>query len=125
MGREELLAAKRVALSLPAHHGRAVARCSTALTMEGPMDRPISRRYREANYHILDYGREPDFAFDQTPDAVTYWFLAAVLCAFIAAGLIVYRTSTVPPTTTQTAAVSTGHPAAQADPIAPTNVLSR
>lgn len=89
------------------------------------MDRPISRRYREANYHILDYGREPDFAFDQTTDTMTYWFLAAVLCAFIAAGLIVYRTGNVAPTATQTAAITTGHPAAQADPIAPANILPR
>jgi hypothetical protein len=93
--------------------------------MEGPMDRPISRRYREANYHILDYGREPDFAFDQTSDATTYWFLAAILCAFIAAGLIVYRNGAPPPNPTQTAAISTGHPAAQADPIGPANILSR
>jgi hypothetical protein len=92
--------------------------------MEGPMDRPISRRYREANYHILDYGREPDFAFDQTTDALTYWFLAAVLCAFIAAGLVVYRTGNVTPPT-QTAAITTGHPAAQADPLAPANILPR
>jgi hypothetical protein len=92
--------------------------------MEEPMDRPITRRYREANYHILDYGREPDFAFDRTADALTYWFLAAVLCAFIAAGLIVYRTGTPAPTT-HTAAMSTGHPAAQADPLAPVNILQR
>jgi hypothetical protein len=93
--------------------------------MEGPMDRPITRRYREANYHILDYGREPDFTFDQTTDALTYWFLAAVLCAFIAAGLIVYRTGAPAPHTTQTAAMSTGHPAAQAGPLAPANILQR
>jgi hypothetical protein len=89
------------------------------------MDRPISRRYREAKYHILDYGREPDFDFDRAQDALTYWFLSAVLCAFIAAGIIVYRTSTITPGPAQTAAISTGHPAAQADPIAPANVLSR
>jgi hypothetical protein len=93
--------------------------------MEGPMDRPISRRYREANYQILDYGREPDFAFDRAQDAVTYWFLAVVLCAFIAAGLIVYRTGASAPHDTQTAAMTTGHPAAQADPLAPANILPR
>jgi hypothetical protein len=48
-----------------------------------------------------------------------------VLCAFIAAGLIVYRTGAPAPHTTQTAAMSTGHPAAQADPLAPANILQR
>jgi hypothetical protein len=91
--------------------------------MEGPMDRPISRRYREANYQILDYGREPDFAFDRTQDAVTYWFLAVVMCAFLAAGIIVYRTGTSAPHVTQTAGMATDHPAAQADPIAPAALL--
>lgn len=72
---------------------------------------PVTRRYREANYHILDYGREPDF--DRATDAVSYWFLAAVLCAFIAAGIIAHRSGAIPPMMTQTAAVGTGHPAAQ------------
>ncbi len=69
----------------------------------------ISRRYREANYHILDYGREPDFG--RAPDAVTYWFLAAVLCAFIGAGIVAHRTGAIPSILTQ--ATSTGHPTAQ------------
>jgi hypothetical protein len=87
--------------------------------MEGAM--PIGRRYREANYHILDYGREPDFDFGP-PDATSYWFLAAVLFAFIAAGIIVYRTGAIAPT--QAATIGAGHPAAQTDdPIAPTALL--
>jgi hypothetical protein len=47
------------------------------------------------------------------------------LCAFIAAGLIVYRTGASAPHDTQTAAMTTGHPAAQADPLAPANILPR
>jgi hypothetical protein len=87
--------------------------------MEGTM--PIGRRYREANYHILDYGREPDFDFHRTPDAAGYWFLAAVLLAFIAAGIIVHRTGALTPA--QTATVATSHAAAQDNPIAPAALL--
>lgn len=84
---------------------------------------PISRRYRQANYQILDYGREPDFDFGQQ-DAASYWFLAAVLFAFVAAGIIVYRTGTIAPATMQVSAISAGHPSAQTDdPIMPTALL--
>ena len=87
------------------------------------MNRPISRRYREANYQILDYGREPDFDFERAPDAVTYWFLSAVLCAFLAAGLILYRTGAIAPATQTVGMTAPGHSAAQADPIAPYPLL--
>jgi hypothetical protein len=91
--------------------------------MEGPMDWPITKRYREANYDILDYGREPTLEFDRAPpDAAGYWFLAVVLFAFLAAGVIAYRSGhgAVQP---QTVASYSSHPAAQTDPIGPPPLL--
>jgi hypothetical protein len=47
------------------------------------------------NQHLgFDYGRyrlENGTEFKSQPDATGYWFAAAVLFAFVAAGVIVYR----------------------------------
>ena len=89
------------------------------------MDWPTNRRYRQANYDILDYGREPALEFDHASEATGYWFLAAVLFAFLAAGIIVYRAGNTATMSSpaQAAAIQTGHPAAQADPLDPQPLL--
>jgi hypothetical protein len=55
--------------------------------MEEPMDRPMEKQHLDYDRH----GLERDLEFEQRPDSAGYWFLAAVLFAFIAAGVIVYR----------------------------------
>jgi hypothetical protein len=58
--------------------------------MEEPMDRPME----EQHFDYDRYGLERDLEFEQPPDSAGYWFLAAVLFAFIAASVIVYRAGT-------------------------------
>jgi hypothetical protein len=60
--------------------------------MEEPMDRPMEKQHLDFDYDRC--GRERDLEFEQRPDSAGYWFLAAVLFAFIAAGVIVYRAAT-------------------------------
>jgi hypothetical protein len=57
--------------------------------MEGAMDHP--RRKSDLDFDYDSYGVERRLDSEQAPDAAGYWFLAAVLFAFIAAGIIVYR----------------------------------
>jgi hypothetical protein len=73
--------------------------------------------------HDFDYDGfrlEPSLESDRAPDAAGYWFLAAVLFAFIAAGIIVYRGGN---TEMQTAA--NYRAAAQSDPIASPPIVPR
>jgi hypothetical protein len=83
---------------------------------EGPQDQPMTK-------HDFDYDGfrlEPSLESDRAPDAAGYWFLAAVLFAFIAAGIIVYRGGN---TEMQTAA--NYRAAAQSDPIASPPIVPR
>jgi hypothetical protein len=59
---------------------------------------------------------------EQAPDAAGYWFLAAVLFAFVAAGIIVYRAGN---TEMQTAANYSSNPTAQTDPVASPPIVPR
>jgi hypothetical protein len=54
--------------------------------------------------------------------AAGHWFLAAVLFAFIAAGIIVFRAGN---TEMRTAADYSSHPAAQSDPVASPPIVPR
>jgi hypothetical protein len=60
--------------------------------MEEPMDRPMEKQHLDFDYDR--HGLERDLEFEQRPDSAGYWFLAAVLFAFIAAGMLVYRAGT-------------------------------
>jgi hypothetical protein len=68
------------------------------------------------------YGPEPRLDAERGLDAAGYWFLAAVLFAFIAAGIIVYRAGDEE---VQTAANYSSHPAAQSDPVASPPIAPR
>jgi hypothetical protein len=61
-----------------------------------------------------------DLSVVSTPDAAGYWFLVAVLFAFIAAGIIVYRAGNAE---MQTAANYSSHPAAQTSQLNPQPLL--
>jgi hypothetical protein len=65
---------------------------------------------------------EPSLKSERAPDAAGYWFLAAVLFAFIAAGVIVYRAGNAE---IQTAANYPSHPTAQSDPVASPPIVPR
>jgi hypothetical protein len=60
--------------------------------MEEPMDRPMEKQHLDFDFDR--HGLERDLEFEQRPDSAGYWFLAAVLFAFIAAGMLVYRAGT-------------------------------
>lgn len=75
--------------------------------------------------HDLDFdfdscGLERSLESERVPDTAGYWFLAAVLFAFIAAGIIVYRAGNAE---IQTAA--NYRPAAQSDPVASPPIVPR
>ena len=53
------------------------------------MDQP--RKKPDLDFDYDSYGLERRLDAERVPDAAGYWFLAAVLFAFIAAGIIVYR----------------------------------
>ena len=72
------------------------------------MDQPMKNR----DFDYDSYRLEPSLESERAPDAAGYWFLAAVLFALVAAGIIVYRAGN---TEMQTAA--NYHPAAQSDPV--------
>jgi hypothetical protein len=84
------------------------------------MDQPMKKPDLDFDYD--SYGLERRLDSERAPDAAGYWFLAAVLFAFIAAGIIVYRAGN---TETQTAANYPSHPAAQSDPIASPPIVPR
>jgi hypothetical protein len=88
--------------------------------MEGVMDQPVKKTDLDFDYD--GYGLERRLDDEQAPDAAGYWFLAAVLFAFIAAGIIVYRAGD---TEMQTAANTSSHPAAQSDPVASPPIVPR
>jgi hypothetical protein len=84
------------------------------------MDQPIKKPDLDFDYD--SYGLERRLDSDRAPDAAGYWFLAAVLFAFLAAGIIVYRAGN---TEMQTAANYSSHPAAQSDPVASPPIVPR
>ncbi len=84
------------------------------------MDQPMKRPDLDFDYE--SYGLEPRLDTERAPDAAGYWFLAAVLFAFIAASIIVYRAGN---DETQTAANYPSHPAAQSDPLASPPIVPR
>jgi purine-cytosine permease-like protein len=55
--------------------------------MEGPMDNQITKQNNEHNYHL-----ESSLEDKNGISAAGYWFAAAALFAFLAAGVILYRT---------------------------------
>ena len=81
------------------------------------MDQPAKKT--DLGFDYDSYGR---LDAERAPDAAGYWFLAAVLFAFIAAGIIVYRAGN---TEMQTAANFSSHPAAQSDPVASPPIVPR
>jgi hypothetical protein len=86
------------------------------------MDQPVKKTdldFRDFDYDRYGLERRLD---EQTPGAAGYWFLAAVLFAFIAAGIIVYRAGD---TEMQTAANYSSHPAAQSDPVTSPPIVPR
>ena len=84
------------------------------------MDQPGKKTDLDFDYD--KYGLERRLDAERAPDAAGYWFLAAVLFAFIAAGIIVYRTGDAG---IQTATNYSSHPAAQSDPTAPPPIVPR
>ena len=80
------------------------------------MDQPMKKHDVEYDR----YGLEPRLDSGQAPDAAGYWFLAAVLFAFIAAGIIVYRAGNAE---TQTAA--NYRASAQSDPLTSPPIVPR
>jgi hypothetical protein len=82
------------------------------------MDQPVKKTDLDFDYDR--YGLERRLDTEQAPDAAGYWFLAAVLFAFIAAGIIVFRAGN---TETQTAA--NYRQAAQSDPVASPPIVPR
>jgi hypothetical protein len=82
------------------------------------MDQPM----KKPDFDYDSYGLERRLDSEQAPDAAGYWFLAAVLFAFVAAGIIVYRAGNAE---TLTAANYPSHPTAQFDPVASPSILPR
>jgi hypothetical protein len=78
------------------------------------MDQPLKK-------HDYDnYGLERSLESEQAPDTAGYWFLAAVLFAFVAAGIIAYRAGN---TEMQTAANYLQ--SAQSDPVISPTIVPR
>jgi hypothetical protein len=84
------------------------------------MERPTRKPDFDLDYDR--YGLEPRLDSEQGLDAAGYWFLAAVLFAFIAAGVIVYRAGNAE---TRMAANYPSNPTAQADPVASPPIVPR
>ena len=84
------------------------------------MDQPIKKP--DLDFDHDSYRLEPSLESERAPDTAGYWFLAAVLFAFISAGIIVYRAGD---TETQTAANTSSHPAAQSDPVTSPPIVPR
>jgi hypothetical protein len=82
------------------------------------MDQPLKKSDLDFDYD--SYGLERRLDSEPAPDAAGYWFLAAVLFAFIAAGIIVFRAGN---TEMQTAA--NYRQAAQSDPVASPPIVPR
>ena len=84
------------------------------------MDQPVKKH--DFDYDFDSYGLERRLDDERAPDAAGYWFLAAVLFAFIAAGIIVYRAGNAE---MQTAANYSSNPAAQTDPVTSPPIVPR
>ena len=84
------------------------------------MDQPMKKP--DLDFDRDSYRLEPSLESERAPNAAGYWFLAAVLFAFIAAGIIVYRAGNAE---MQTAANYASHPAAQSDPVASPPIVPR
>ncbi len=84
------------------------------------MDQPLKKSDLDFDYD--SYGLEHRLNSEPAPDAAGYWFLAAVLFAFIAAGIIVYRAGNAE---TQTAANYSSNPTAQTDPVTSPPIVPR
>jgi hypothetical protein len=84
------------------------------------MDQPMRKPDFDVDYNR--YGLERRLDSERGPDAAGYWFLAAVLFAFIAAGIIVYRAGNAE---TQTAANYPSNPTAQSDPVTSPPIVPR
>ena len=82
------------------------------------MDQPLKKSDLDFDYD--SYGLERRLDSEPAPDAAGYWFLAAVVFAFIAAGIIVYRAGNAE---MQTAANYSNHPAAQTSQLDPQPLL--
>jgi hypothetical protein len=61
--------------------------------MEGQMGDIVNKPSRQFDPDSDDRGLHPDLEFKTSADAAGYWFAAAVFFAFLAAGIIVYRTA--------------------------------
>jgi len=55
--------------------------------MEGPMESQLNKQNNEYDYYLAS-----NLEDESAMNATGYWFAAAVLFAFLAAGVIVYRT---------------------------------
>jgi hypothetical protein len=84
------------------------------------MDQPI--RKSDLDFDYDSYGLDRRLDAERAPDAAGYWFLAAVLFAFIAAGIIVYRAGSAE---SQTAANYPSHPTEPFDPVASPPIVPR
>jgi hypothetical protein len=82
--------------------------------MEGLMDKEM----RKPNYRF-DHETPPALEFENGADATGIWFAAVVICAVIAAGLIVYRTDNTEFRIATNDAIPN---AAQADSVTPPNL---
>ena len=82
------------------------------------MEQPM--RKSDLDFDYDSFGLERRLDAERAPDAAGYWFLAAVLFAFIAAGIIVYRAGNAE---MQTAANYSDHPAAQSSQLDPRPLL--
>ena len=84
------------------------------------MDQPAKKTDRDFDYD--SYGLERRLDDEQAPDTAGYWFLTAVLFAFIAAGIIAYRAGDAE---MQTAANYSSNPTAQTDPVTSPPIVPR
>jgi hypothetical protein len=84
------------------------------------MDQPMKKSDLDFDYE--SYGLERRLDSEREPDAAGYWFLAAVLFAFIAAGIIVYRAGNAE---IQSAANYSNNPTAQTDPVTSPPIVPR
>jgi hypothetical protein len=88
-----------------------LSRClvTFALSLEGQMDNETSKQ-------SFKFNPDAPVELENGPDATGYWFTAVVICAVLAAGIIIYRAAN---SDTVIARNDIAPPAAQSDPIAP------
>jgi hypothetical protein len=80
-----------------------------ALSLEGQMD-------NETRKQSFTFNPDAPVELENGPDATGYWFTAVVICAALAAGIIIYRAAN---SDTVIARNDIVPPAAHSDPIAP------